>query len=150
MQYARIAGRTSILARLATANTRHRTKGKEAQRKAVRETREELQQQAEKYLGAVIKPCEYGEAKASAERKLKRIIEREGDAGGARREPWYLAQLIAEAVKSSRLTEITQKLWELHQDIEQMGIKKGQPTLQKRRPSQSGCPYCSTEIWKMQ
>lgn len=87
-----------------------------------------LQQQAEQYLGSEIRPSEWDRAKAYAERKLKGIIEREGDADGARREPWYLAQLIAETVKGSRFSQYTRDLWELNQYIEQMGIKKGQPT----------------------
>ena len=87
-----------------------------------------LQQQAERYLGSEIEPSEWDEAKAYAEHKLKGIIEREGDADGARREPWYLAQLIAETVKGSRFSQFTHDLWELTQYIEQMGIKKGQPT----------------------
>ncbi len=40
-----------------------------------------------------------------AKEKLKRIIEREGDADGARLEPSYLAQLIAENIRSSRMTK---------------------------------------------
>ena len=87
-----------------------------------------LQQQVERYLGSEIRPSEWDEAKAYAEHKLKGIIEREGDADGARREPWYLAQLIAETVKGSRFSQYTRDLRELNQYIEQMGIKKGQPT----------------------
>lgn len=86
-----------------------------------------LQQQAEQYLGAAIEPSEWDEAKAYAEHKLKGIIEREGDADGARREPWYLAQLIAETVKGSRFSRITYELWELEQFLKQMGIKKDGP-----------------------
>lgn len=86
-----------------------------------------LQQQAERYLGSEIRPSEWDEAKAYAERKLAGIIEREGDADGARREPWYLAQLIAESVKGSRFSQLARDLWELNQYIEQMGIKKDGP-----------------------
>ena len=39
-----------------------------------------------------------------ATEKLERIIEREGDAHGARREPSYIAQLIAENIRSTRMT----------------------------------------------
>ena len=42
-----------------------------------------LQQQAEHYLGGKIEPSEWDNAKAYAERKLKNIIDREGDADGA-------------------------------------------------------------------
>lgn len=87
-----------------------------------------LQQQAEHYLGTAIEPSERGKAKAHAERKLKDIIERFGDEGGARREPWYLAQLIAETVSSDRFSKFTFDLMALSQYAdEQMGIKKGQP-----------------------
>ncbi len=63
-----------------------------------------LQRQAEQYLGATITPFELGNARISAEQKLARIIERDGDENGARREPWYLAQLVAEAVAESRFS----------------------------------------------
>lgn len=87
-----------------------------------------LQQQAERYLGTEIEPSEWGKAKEYAERKLKGIIEREGDRNGERREPWYLAQLIAETVRSSRFSQFTFDLMDLleHAD-EYMGVKKGQP-----------------------
>lgn len=87
-----------------------------------------MQQQAEYYLGAAIEPSEWGEAKAYAERKLKGIIEREGDGNGTRREPWYLAQLIAETVRGNRFSQFTIDLMDLlkHAD-EYMGVKKGQP-----------------------
>lgn len=91
-----------------------------------------LQQQAESYLGTAIEPSEWDKAKAYAERKLKGIIEREGDGGGMRREPWYLAQLIAETVSGNRFSQFTidlaKNLMELDRYAsEQMGVKKGQP-----------------------
>lgn len=87
-----------------------------------------LQQQAESYLGMTIEPSEWDKAKSSAERKLEWIINREGDGDGARREPWYLAQLIAEAVRGSRFTQLTLSIMELDKYAdEQMGIKYGQP-----------------------
>ena len=64
----------------------------------------ELRTEAENYLGAIILPEEWDKAKEDAERKLRWITSREGDADGARKETWYLAQLIAEAVRASRLT----------------------------------------------
>lgn len=89
---------------------------------------EELQQQAERYLGTEIEPSEWDKAKAYAERKLKGIIEREGDGDGERRKPYYLAQLIAETVRSDRFSQFTIALMELSKFAdEQMGIKKGQP-----------------------
>ena len=82
-----------------------------------------LQQQAETYLGTAIEPSEWDEAKAYAERKLKIIIEREGDGNGMRREPWYLAQLITETVSSNRFSQFTLERYA----SEKMGVKKGQP-----------------------
>lgn len=88
---------------------------------------EDLHQQAEHYLGTEIEPQEWDKAKTNAERKLNRIIEREGDENGMRREPWYLAQLIAEAVKSDRFSTFTIQLAELIKYADEMEIKKGQP-----------------------
>lgn len=86
-----------------------------------------MRQQAEHYLGAAIEPSEWGEAKEYAERKLDWIINREGDAGGERHKPYYLAQLIAEAVKASRFTRFTLGLCALMKCADDMGVKKGQP-----------------------
>lgn len=86
-----------------------------------------MQQQAEHYLGAAIESSEWGEAKAYAERKLKGIIEREGDGDGARRKPEYLAQLIAEAVIACRFTQFTIDLMDICRYADEIGIKKGQP-----------------------
>lgn len=87
-----------------------------------------LREYAEAELGTVIEPQEWDEAKENAERKLRGIIEREGDAGGSRRELWYLAQLTVEAVRSIRLTAFTAGLIALDRYAsEQMGTKKGQP-----------------------
>ena len=75
-----------------------------------------------------IEPSEWDKAKAYAEQKLKGIIEREGDESGARRQPWYLAQLIAETVLGNRFSQFTLDLMELDRYAsEQMGVKKGQP-----------------------
>lgn len=89
-----------------------------------------MRQQAEHYLGTEIEASEWVEAKEYAERKLKGIIEREGDENGTRRELWYLAQLIAETVKSNRFSQFTFDFADLiaHAD-EYMGVKKGQPVL---------------------
>lgn len=48
------------------------------------------------------------QARANAERKLQRIISREGDYGGARCEPWYFEQLVQEASREIRFAELTQ------------------------------------------
>lgn len=62
----------------------------------------ELKELAEKYLGADIYSNELDKAKGAAEHKLNFIISRDWDAGGNRKEPGYLAQFIAEAVKEIR------------------------------------------------
>lgn len=116
-----------------------------APRKGVRTTEEKLRQQAERYLGTGIRQSEWDDAKAYAERKLAYIIEREGDLGGARREPFYLAQLIAETVSARRLSEFTRQ----HYDLMQEGIKKGQHTSENvRHPYQH--PHCITDTARMQ
>lgn len=51
---------------------------------------------------------EFMEASLSAKDKLKRIIEREGDADGERTQPYYLAQLIAEAINQNRFSLLCQ------------------------------------------
>lgn len=93
-----------------------------------------LQAQAEQYLGTRIEPQEWNSAKRQAERKLGCTIEREGDSDGARREPWYLAQLIAETVRAGRFSRFTIMLASLNQYAEEQikrqkpaGTKKGQP-----------------------
>ena len=80
---------------------------------------EPMQQQAERYLGTAIEPQEWRRACESAERKLQYIIKHYGDSGGQRREPWYMAQLIAEAVRSDRLRRLTAQLTDCY-----MGIKR--------------------------
>lgn len=84
----------------------------------------QLKATAEKYLGDSISTDEWGKAKESAERKLEWIIGREGDADGARREPWYMAQLIAEAVRASRLTRFTFEVCETIRLAAAMGAKE--------------------------
>jgi len=57
---------------------------------------------AESYMGTAIQECEWIGAVGRAVTKLEWIISREGDAGGERRKPYYIAQLIAEAVRAER------------------------------------------------
>lgn len=85
---------------------------------------EPMQQQAERYLGAAIEPQEWRRACESAERKLQHIIRLYGDSGGQRQEPWYMAQLIAEAVRSDRLRQLTADLADCYEAI---GTKKDSP-----------------------
>ena len=63
-----------------------------------------LKQLAELYLQDFLSDEEYTEAETQAKRKLARVIEREGDADGERLKPYYLAQLVAEAVTAERFS----------------------------------------------
>lgn len=84
-----------------------------------------LQQQAEYYLGTTIEPSEWDNIKTCAESKLMRIIESEGDKNGERRKSYYLAQLIAEMIRSRRFSQLTLDLMKFDRDAdEQLGIKK--------------------------
>lgn len=107
---------------------------------------EPMQQQAERYLGAAIEPQEWRRACESAERKLQHIIRLYGDSGGQRQEPWYMAQLIAEAVRSDRLRQLTADLADCYETI---GTKKGQPVSENTGPPLNH-PYCSIEFRQMQ
>lgn len=102
----------------------------------MRATGDTLREQAEYYLDVNITPPEWDRAKAYAERKLAFIIQREGDAGGARQEPWYLAQIIAETVRANALTSTLNQLADLQ------WAKKDSPR-QSAGPSHTKA-YCST------
>lgn len=129
------------MARLATAKRRDRRTVR-GPRKEASSTEATLQQQAEQYLGTAIDPLEWDGAKAYAEHKLKRIIDREGDADGARREPWYLAQLIAETVRGNRFSRLTKLVYEL---TEQFGVKKEQPTSENVSRPKTNTPIIAQE-----
>ncbi len=111
-------------------------------RKAVRNMKASLQQQVEQYLGTVIEPSEWARAKAKAEHKLAGIIEREGDLNGARREPWYLAQLITETVQVNTLSIKFKQLADIQR------AKKDSPRKSARPLSTKA--YCSTAGTEMQ
>lgn len=66
---------------------------------------------AEQYLGTPILQGELAEAWEAAARKLEWIVGRYGDDNGNRKEQWYLAQLIAEAVEASRLRAHPSRQW---------------------------------------
>ena len=42
-----------------------------------------------------------------AQKKLAWIIEREGDAGGVRQQPWYLGKLVEEAIIENEFSQYT-------------------------------------------
>lgn len=59
----------------------------------------------EKYLGFEVSEEQYQESADAAAKKLVTIIDRFGDEGGERNKPYYLAQLIAEHIRISLLTQ---------------------------------------------
>ncbi len=58
----------------------------------------------EKYVGFEFDDFEFELAEPKARRKLENIIKREGDSNGERLKGYYLAQLIAEQIKQTRVT----------------------------------------------
>lgn len=64
----------------------------------------EVRGEASQFMGREITDAEWNEAYPQAERKLAYIIGREGDANGARRQPWYLGKLVEEAVAATAMT----------------------------------------------
>ena len=65
---------------------------------------EELRKLTEEYLGIELPQIVWEAAKGNALQKLIWILSREGDAGGERLKPYYLAQLIAEDVRAQLLS----------------------------------------------
>ena len=65
---------------------------------------DEIKRLAEKYLGAEITEAVFMVEMDTALRKLQWIISREGDADGERTKPYYIAQLVAEAIRSDILS----------------------------------------------
>lgn len=49
-----------------------------------------------------------------AERKLQEIIKREGDAGGARREPWFFEELLKESLTENRMAMFTRAITNIY------------------------------------
>ena len=66
---------------------------------------EQARDEACGYLGIEITDSQWNEALPEAERKLERIIDREGDADGERRKPYYLGKLVEEAIRAKAFTE---------------------------------------------
>ena len=64
----------------------------------------EIKELAEKYLGTKIGQEVFEAELTQAKHKLDRIIRNEGDANGERKKPYYIAQLVAEIIKSDILT----------------------------------------------
>ena len=52
--------------------------------------------------------------------KYKRIIEREGDANGARRTEEYFAQLVADIIREQRFCDLISTIYTVRNDIKKM------------------------------
>lgn len=76
---------------------------------------EEARAAAEKRLGRSIGPLEWRSAYPKAAAKLNRIILREGDNGGERREPWYIGELVAEQIIATAAATNTEKAFKMLQ-----------------------------------
>ena len=65
---------------------------------------QDIKAMASKYLGMEIPEDVFQPGLESAQRKLETIIAREGDADGERRKDYYIAQLVAEAIRGELMT----------------------------------------------
>lgn len=64
---------------------------------------EDARDEASGYLGRELTDAEWAEVYPAAQ-KLSRIIQREEDHGGDRRQPWYLGKLVEEHISFSILS----------------------------------------------
>lgn len=74
---------------------------------------QEVRAEASQYLGREVADDEWRWALPRAARKLNYIIAREGDGGGERRRPYYLAKLVEEAVSAQRFTRYCEEIREI-------------------------------------
>jgi len=65
---------------------------------------QEVRQIAEALLGIPLPDMLWNVTAEQAKCKLERIIDREGDADGERKKPYYLAQLVVEAIRQEMFT----------------------------------------------
>lgn len=65
---------------------------------------EDARDEASGYLGRELTDAEWAEAYPPAAQKLSGIIQRFGDGGGDRRQPWYLGKLVQEQIAFSILS----------------------------------------------
>ena len=61
----------------------------------------------EEMIGREINEEDYQLAVGTATKKLQSIIQRYGDANGVRRTPWYLAELVFEALTQKLFSDFT-------------------------------------------
>ncbi len=59
---------------------------------------DDARDEASGYLGRELTDAEWAETYPAAVQKLSGIIQRHGDAGGDRRQPWYLGKLVQEHI----------------------------------------------------
>ncbi|HEZ7985989.1 MAG TPA: hypothetical protein RWO09_03520 [Ruminococcus sp.] len=76
----------------------------------------EIMERLSDIMTAPITGLETERAIERAEKKLNNIIAREGDADGARREPWYFWELVKESLKESRTTTYIREVTEHYDD----------------------------------
>ncbi len=84
---------------------------------STRERHAEERAAAESRLGRAITPQEWNAAYPKAADKLHRIIQREGDNDGERREPWYIGMLVAEQIHAAEATAHIETVFEMFQNI---------------------------------
>lgn len=96
----------------------------------VAEITEITKQEVERQLGTTITEAIYNRAYERAKRKLARIIEREGDMGGERLQPYYLTQLTAEAVREQSFSDFTISLCELLKEADRYIEQKEMPAVE--------------------
>lgn len=75
---------------------------------------QEVRAEASQYLGREVADDEWKWALPRAARKLKYIIAREGDSGGERRRPYYLAKLVEEAIGAQHFTQYCEDIREIN------------------------------------
>lgn len=76
-----------------------------------------IRELVEKKLECTITDEEMAKAEKYAKRKLNWIIQREGDSQGERLKPWYLTQLIAEAIKQNRFSNACTEYYRLTNEL---------------------------------
>lgn len=96
-------------------------------------TTEVSREEVESRLGVSITEEMFARAYEHAKRKLARIIEREGDADGARLQPYYITQLTVEAVREQSFSEFTILLCNAYREAEQIHREKEMPAAEAAR-----------------
>lgn len=85
---------------------------------------DEVKTLVDHYAGCVIPTERIESAMPAAERKLQNLIQRFGDDNGKRRQPYYIAQLIAEQIRSDYYA---MKFTLMSDDIKEKGYAEAHP-----------------------